>query len=93
MPKKDHSAQRYGALVSWAATPNRTARTAPARRNSPSSLTYWLDKLDPERFANATEAQRLAAADAARRAHFVDMARRSAAARRRGVIADAPDAA
>lgn len=84
MPDRTRQRQsRYGALVSWANTPDRSARTAPARRRSPSSVDYWIDRLDPERFADATDSAKFAAAEAARRAHFLDMARRSAESRRR----------
>ena len=72
---------RYGALKSWGQTVDRTARTAPARRRSPSHVDYWLDKLDPERFANATDSQRLDAAEALRKAYFQGLALKSAKAR------------
>ena len=72
---------RYGGLKSWARTKDRTARTAPARRAGPGSIEWHLTRLDPERFADATEAQKLAAAEAARRAHFAEMAMRSAKVR------------
>jgi len=75
---------RYGGFKSWANTPDRTARTAPARRRSPSSIEYHLERLDPERFADASDPQRLAAAEAARRAYFASLAMMSAASRRRG---------
>ncbi len=91
-PRARQTAGRYGAYKSWASTPDRTARTAPARRASPSSVDYWVDRLDPDLFADATDAQRLAAAEAARRAHFAGMALKSARARRRNAGGD-PDAA
>lgn len=75
---------RYGGLKSWANTVDRSARTRPARRRSPGSVDYWLDKLGSE-FDNATEAQRLAAADAAKRAYFAELSMKSAKARRREV--------
>ncbi len=75
---------RVGALESWANTIDRPARTRAARNNSPSSTEYWLNKLDPERFADASEQQKLDAADAARRAYFARLALKSAKARRRG---------
>lgn len=75
---------RAGALESWARTVDRSARTAKARAAGPASLDYHLERLDPERFANATDEQRLAAADAARRAYFSRIANRSAEVRRRG---------
>jgi hypothetical protein len=81
-------AGRYGALKSWANTVDREARTRPARRNSPGDIEYHLRKLGPE-FDDATEEQRLAAADAAKRAYFAEMAMKSARARRREVPQDA----
>jgi len=78
------AAGRVGGLTSWANTPDRSARTAPARRTAPGEVDYWLARLDPERFADATDEQRLAAAEAARRAYFARLSLRSAAARRRG---------
>lgn len=80
-PAQHRLASRYGALKSWANTPDRSARTRPARSKSPASLDYWLNKLDPERFAAATAQQRLDAADAMRRAHYTQMALKSAAVR------------
>jgi hypothetical protein len=74
---------RVGALESWSRTVDRTARTAPARSAGPGDVTYWLTKLDSERFANATQQQRLDAADAMRRAHFARMAMASAKARKK----------
>lgn len=75
---------RIGALESWARTPDRSARTRPARSKSPSSIEYWLDQLDPDRFVDATDQQKLDAADAARRAYFQRLAAKSVAARRGG---------
>lgn len=79
LPKDPLHSQRSraGALKSWANTVDRAARTAKARAASPASLEYHLTRLDPERFAEATDEQRLAAADAARRAHFARIAARS----------------
>ena len=74
---------RYGAYVSWSHTVDRTARTRNARRAGPGDDTYWLNRL-PEQFADATEAQKLAAAEAAEHAAFQELARRSTSARRRG---------
>jgi hypothetical protein len=76
-------AGRVGGLRSWANTVDRTERTAPARRNSPASIEYHLARLDPDRFANATDAQRLAAAEAAHRLYYAEMAMRSVQSRRR----------
>ena len=74
---------QLGGLTSWANTVDRTARTERARAAGPSSLEYHLKRLDADRFANATEAQRIAAAEAARRAYFARLALQSAASRRR----------
>lgn len=76
---------RLGAHKSWANTPDRSARTRPARRRSPSSIDYHLERLDPEKFATATDEQRMAAAESAKKAYFADLAARSARTRRRGV--------
>ena len=72
----------------WANTVDRSARTRPARSKSPSSIEYHLDRLGPE-FGDASEAQRLAAAEAAKRAYFAELAMKSAVARRREVPDDA----
>jgi hypothetical protein len=74
---------RYGGLKSWANTPDRSARTAPGRKASPGSVDYWLARLDSERFADATDQQRLAAAESARRAHFAQLAMKSVRSRAR----------
>jgi hypothetical protein len=74
-----HSPQesgRIGALVSWANTPNRAKRTAPARAKGPGSIEYHLARLDPAKFADASTADRIAAAIAARRLYFITIARR-----------------
>lgn len=80
---------RYGALKSWANTVDRSARTRPARSNSPGSIEYHLARLDPELFAEATEAQKLAAAEAARKAYFAELAMRSVRSRNRQGVANA----
>lgn len=83
---------RYGALRSWGNTPDRTVRTAPARQAAPSSVDYWLNRLDPERFAAATDQQKLDAAEALRKAYFVGLARKSKSSRARRGGPDAPAA-
>lgn len=75
-------ASRYGAHKSWANTVDRSARTQPARHRAPSSLEYHLERL-PAKFDDATPAQRVAAAEAAKRAYFLELAAKSARARRR----------
>ena len=77
-------AGRLGALESWSRTADRTARTRNARAASPSSVECHYAHLDPERFADATEQQKLAAAEAARKAYYARLALKSAKARRRG---------
>lgn len=75
-------AGRAGALESWSRTPDRAARTANGRAAGPGDLEWHLARLDPQRFADATEAQRLAAADAAKKAWYARLAMNSAKARR-----------
>lgn len=74
---------RYGAHKSWAQTKDRTARTSAGRRAGPNGLDWHLARLDPVVFADATDAQRLAAAEAARHAFYAEMAMRSARVRSR----------
>jgi hypothetical protein len=73
-------AGRVGGLRSWANTVDRAERTAPARKAGPSSVEYWLHRLD-ERFDHATTEERLAAAQSAKLAHYHELARRSAVTR------------
>jgi hypothetical protein len=75
---------RIGGLQSWANTPDRTARTSNARKAGPGAIDYHLARLDPERFANATDRQRLDAAEAMRKAYFARLALASVKARSRG---------
>ena len=69
---------RIGAHESWARTPDRSARTANARK---AFLSRFEDQVDPDR--KLPEAERLRRAEHARKAHFQRLAQRSAAARRR----------
>ena len=73
---------RYGGLKSWANTVDRSARTRKARESGPSGLDWHLARLDPQRFAEASEDDRRMAAEAARKAYYADLAMKSAAARR-----------
>jgi hypothetical protein len=73
----------YGAHLSWANTPDRTRRTRNGRAASPGELAWHLARLDPVKFAKATEAQRLAAAEAARRAYFAKLSLLGAKAKAR----------
>lgn len=77
-------ASRAGAHQSWANTPNRTARTAPARA---AAMQRFEDQVDPDR--SLAPAERAKRAESARRAYFADLARRSARARRLRREADA----
>lgn len=72
-----------GGHTSWSRTADRTARTRPARSQSPGSVAYWLKRL-PAEFDGATDAQRLAAAESAKKAYFARLALKSAEARRKG---------
>lgn len=72
---------RYGAHKSWGNTVDRSARTRNARAASPAGVDYWLAQLDADRFAEATDQQKLDAADAMRRAYFARLALKSAKAR------------
>lgn len=72
---------RQAAHASWANTVDRSARTAKARNASPSGMQFWLDRL-PSTFDDATDQQRLDAAESAKRAHFAGLARLAAQSRR-----------
>jgi hypothetical protein len=73
---------QYGANVSWANTVDRSARTRTARRAGPGDIDWHLARL-PDAFKDASDKQRLAAAEASKRAYFQRLAIKSAAARRR----------
>lgn len=72
---------RIGSLTMWSRVADRTARTAAARAASMSK--FERETREDPAFADATEAQILAAAAARRKAHFVKMAYKSARARAR----------
>lgn len=83
-------AGRVGGLRSWANTVDRAARTRRGRDAGPGSVDYWIGRLDPVRFADATDEQKVAAATAAKKAHFAALALKSSQARaRRKGAADA----
>jgi len=63
--------------ASWAQTPDRSARTAPARE---ALMRKFEDQVDPDRKLPPQE--RAVRAESARRAHFQRMALKSAQARR-----------
>jgi hypothetical protein len=68
------------AHASWAATADRAARTAPARR---AALRRFEDQVDPDRTLPPIEREKRALA--ARRAYFRLLALRSARVRSRGI--------
>jgi hypothetical protein len=70
-----------GGHISWARTPDRAARTRPARANSPASVDYWLNRQSAALVARPM-GERLKAAENAKAAHFRSMAARSHAARK-----------
>lgn len=79
-PERRSAAARVAANSRWAYyEPDRNKATAAARANSPSSITYWLDKVDPDR--QMSPADRARAAENAMRAHFAQLSRRGIRAR------------
>jgi hypothetical protein len=72
---------RIGALESWSRTTDRAGRTANARRRSPATVDYWLDRVDPD--GDMSDDDRHKAAKNAQRAHMLRLAKASAAARRK----------
>lgn len=77
------ASQRHVAAshASWGNTVDRAARTERARQASPSSLAHWIAKLDPVKFADASDAQKNDAAVSMRKAHFASLAAKSVKAR------------
>lgn len=76
------TAGRIGSYESWARTPDRSARTAPARRAGPGHIEWHLARLGPE-LDGAPQADRMAAAEAAMKAYYLRLSAASADARRR----------
>lgn len=90
MPEKGlTAAQRrlraqFAANDSWARTPDRSARTAPARK---AMLDKFEQQVDPD--GTLTPAERAKRAESARKAHFQRLAFKSAQARsRRKIVVD-----
>ena len=79
MPSSRQQSGRYGGL-SWSTTVDRTSRTDPARRAGPSNVDHCLKRL-PEKFADASERQKMQAAEAARKAYYAELSMRSAQSR------------
>lgn len=76
-PSERRLIARAAAHQSWAATANRTARTATART---AFLAKFEDQVDPDRVLSPDE--RAKRATNARKAYFANLARKSAAVRR-----------
>lgn len=76
------TAGSLGGHQSWANTVDRGARTEAARRKSPASLDYWLNR-QGEALTSRPMPERVKAAENAKAAHFRLMAARSLAARKR----------
>lgn len=72
---------RTAVELSWAKTPDRSARTAPARSASPTGLDYWLARLDPC-MDKADPETRAKAAEHLRRAYYARLSAQGVAARR-----------
>ncbi|MGB3697603.1 MAG: hypothetical protein WBA05_09230 [Gordonia sp. (in: high G+C Gram-positive bacteria)] len=66
------------AHTSWANTPNRSARTAPARK---AALARFEKQVDPD--GKLSDAERTRRAESARKAYFKKLALKSAVARRK----------
>jgi hypothetical protein len=71
---------RIGALESWSRTPDRPARTAKARSQSPCSVEYHEDQIRAEGIVPEKDIPK--AAEARHRAHMLRLSKASAAARR-----------
>ncbi|MFE6304965.1 hypothetical protein [Nocardiopsis sp. NPDC057823] len=78
-PDRRAANARYASIHSWARTADRAARTRPARRAS-DSWERWERLVDPDGSMKPTARRK--AAEARRTAHYVEMGRRSGAARR-----------
>ncbi|AUI56767.1 hypothetical protein B1H26_42405 [Amycolatopsis sp. BJA-103] len=81
-PEQKISQTRTAAHRSWAKTPDRSRRTAPAREAAEARFER---EVDPD--GVMTPQARALAAASARKAYFGELARRSVAARRRNAAA------
>jgi hypothetical protein len=78
MPENDRKLiARVAAHASWAATSDRSARTAPARQ---ANRDRWLNIVDPDGIMPTGEREKRA--ESARKAHYARMALKSAQVRR-----------
>jgi len=78
-------AARIAVDTSWARTPNRSERTAPARRNSPTTYDYWLAKISADPAIRPKD--RAKAAASAHRAYMTQLSAKAAEARRKRAAA------
>jgi hypothetical protein len=83
-PAERQQAGRVGAYESWSRTPDRAARTAPARKANLDRFEY---KVDPDN--QLSPAERAKRAEFARKAYYTRLALKSAKARRRRSGGDA----
>lgn len=72
--------RRIASDISWARTPNRSERTAPARAASPNSLEFWVKKITDEGVVRPEDIQANAAS--AYRAHMRAKSLKAVAARK-----------
>jgi len=73
--------RRIAVDISWARTPNRAERTAPARSKSPMCLDYWIAYVRAEGIVTG-EREIRRAAEAYHRAHMRRLSLKAAKARR-----------
>lgn len=83
-PAERRLRSQYGAHLSWANTPDRSARTAPARK---ALEDRFLREADPDN--SLTPAERAKRADSLRRAYYSQLALKAAQARRRRRVSEA----
>lgn len=76
------SRHKAAAHERWSRVPDRAAQTSKARASSPAHVEWHLARLDPEKFADATDEQKLAAAESARKAYFARLTIKAVEARR-----------
>lgn len=78
-PAERSSAARIAANTSWARTPDRSERTAPARAASPVTYGYWVNRLTEEGVIREKDIP--AAAENAYRAYMAQLSKKAKAAR------------
>ncbi|GAA3441026.1 hypothetical protein [Planomonospora venezuelensis] len=80
-PEERSRAARIAANVQWATTANRAERTEAARRRSPVSLDYWIDRIRAEGIVREQDVVK--AATNAHKAYMAQMSLKAAKARSR----------